>query len=108
MCAVDEQSRQGRNRLPTRRSALWIEPSLSNVYPAKKMIKPESLVVYPEFFAVISVEAAHMLKLLKRALDVKGNADFLGPFTPCRLIECFATLDAAAWKFGHVGRARFS
>ncbi len=74
-------------------------------YLAKKVIEPESLVIYPEFIAVIGVEAAQMLELLKRALDVKRNADFLGPFTLGRLIERFTDFDATAGKFGHVGRA---
>src|SRR5882724_3706435 len=105
MCAVDEQSRQGCNCLPTGRSALWIEPFLPYFYLAKKMIEPESLVIYPEFIAVIGVEAAHMLESLKGALDVKSNADFLSPFALCCLIERFTVFDAAAGKFGHVGRA---
>src|SRR5258708_9820965 len=105
MCAVNEQFRQGCNRLPTGHSALRIEPFLPNIYLAKKMIKPESLVIYPEFFAVIGVEAAHMLKLIKGTLDVKSNADFLGPFARCCLIERFANFDATAGKFWHVGRA---
>ena len=69
------------------------------------MIKPESLVINPELVAIIGVEAAHMLELLKRALDVKRNADFFGPFTLGRLIERFAIFDAAAGKLRHVGRA---
>jgi len=71
------------------------------------MIKPESLVIYPEFIAVIGVEAAHLLESLKGALDVKSNAYFLGPFALSRLIERFTRFDAAAGKLGHVGRAGF-
>jgi hypothetical protein len=69
------------------------------------MIKPESLVINPELVAVIGVETAHVLELPQRALDAKSNADFLGPFTLYRLIECFALFDATAGKFRHVGRA---
>ena len=78
---------------------------MPNRHPVKKMIKPESLVINPELVAIIDVEAAHLLELLKRTLDVKSNADLLDPFTLCRLIERFAIFDAAAGKFWHVGRA---
>src|ERR1700686_2955951 len=105
MCAVDQQFRQRRYRLPTGRSALRIPPFLANFHLVQKMIKPERLVINPELVAIIGVEAAHMLESLKGPLDVKGNADFLGPFTRDCLIERFAILDAAAGKFWHVGRA---
>ena len=71
---------------------------------AKKMIEAESLVINPELVAIIGVEAAHMLESLKGTLHVKGNADFLGPFTLGRLIERLALFDAAAGKFRHVRR----
>src|SRR5882724_2075588 len=104
MCAVDRQFRQGRYRLPTGRPAFRIAPFLPNLYLAKKMIKPESLVINPELVAIIGVETAHVLEALKRSLDVKSNADLLGPFALGCLIERFALFDAAAGKFRHVGR----
>jgi len=77
---------------------------LPNFYVIEKMIKPESLVINPELVAIIGVEAAHVLEPLKRSLDVKSNADLLGPFALGCLIERFALFDAAAGKFRHVGR----
>jgi len=68
------------------------------------MIKPERLVIDPEFLAIARVEPAHLLKTLQGTLDVKSDADFLGPFTPYRLIERFAIFDTAAGQFRHVGR----
>jgi len=71
----------------------------------KNMIKAESLVINPELVAIIGVEAAHVLESLKRSLDVKSNADFLGPLTLYCLIERFAIFDATAGKLRHVRRA---
>jgi len=72
------------------------------------MIKPESLVINPELVAIVGEEATHMLESLNGALDVKWNADFLGPFTLCCLIERFAIFDATPGKFWHIGRAGLS
>src|SRR5882762_10152489 len=104
MRAVDGQSRQGGYRLPTGRAALGIAPFLSNLHPVEKMIEPEGLVIDPELVAIIGVKAAHLLKLPKRSLDVENNADFLGPFALCCLIERFTLFDAAAVKFQNLGR----
>ena len=60
------------------------------------MIEPESLVINPELVTIIGVEAAHMLESPKGSFDVKRNADFLGPFALCGLIERFAIFYAAA------------
>src|SRR5258706_6612982 len=104
MCAVDGQGWQGCYRLPTGRAALGIAPFLSNVHPVEKMIQPEGLIINPELVAIIGVKAAHLLKLPKRSLDVESNADFLGPFALCCLIERFTLFDAAAGKFRHLER----
>lgn len=69
------------------------------------MIKPESLVINPELLAIIFVEAAHVLEALQRPLDVKGDTDFLGPFSFHCLIERFAVFDATAGKLRHIRRA---
>ena len=78
---------------------------LPNFRPIKKMIQAESLVIDPEFMAIIGIKAADMLELPKGSLDVKSNANFLGPLTLYGLIERFAVFDAASGKFRHLGRA---
>lgn len=69
------------------------------------MIQLESLVVNPELLAIVGVEAAHVLESLQGAFDVKGDTDFLGPFTLHCRIERFAIFDATAGKFRHIRRA---
>src|SRR5450631_2089072 len=105
MCAVDRQFRQRCYRLPSGRSALRIEPFLSDCHAVEEMIKPERLVINPELVSIVGVETAHVLKSRKGALDLKGNADLLGPFALRRLIERFALFYTAARKFRHAGRA---
>src|SRR5208337_2050436 len=102
--AVDRQARQRAHRLPAGCSAFGIQPFLPNSHAVEKVIKAEGLIINPELVAIVGVEAAHMLELPERPLYVKGNADFLGPFTLGRLIERLALFDTAAGKLRYLRR----